>query len=1477
MIQTCSCSGGPASTIEPIRKRLVTASCKTCGGKPLVDWGGSLSGSMVSTGGLELTSVINPDLTWKTVSKGNRSASRRARRPISRNCQRSGTLIDKDPEKVEDMPVSESEKLGVTILGHRFNDKVEHIPIKKRRFLFRPPSPPPQAPSPHPEESDQFTSSQHASGQGSSLNPIVGRKLEAMDSTVRLGQVVDMGIAVDRKNSKEMNESLGHNEDFSGISILAAAACNNSMDGGTNNAEDGSALEVSSMQERSSDVLVNNESCTVVEETRKDHSISCAEVSNEQTEACISAMLVEETTACLVTATSFPEDMACKTNAKAPSSTDKSLAAKQKQLPNERNEASSRSFESLRDDRSHWDLNTVMDAWDSPCLDPIVGAQEDVIGDISAGGCNKKAVELEASELRRGLAATELDNASPVLPVLGNVVSDGHEGIYFHADSKSLAMGMEKSVREDQKADTHACEGKCQSSTCFLGKTPSPETNSAPNSLIGLDGGSKALQNQECSTNIIADQFDDKDTVNHSALPAADTPVSEGNGNAASDVATGKETGGDCPADAERAENICSSPQYLSAVATDKETGDDCPADAEKAENICSSPHSGKHCVGDAMCGIDEVLNEDGEDAGRTSGFLDSVNLPNKPQGTDLMACNPLQSGPFDCAMDLVVGNSDKAHCSPSTICEELPSSRASAGRGEHAVGVDLVVQDGQDFVANATVDSPGQIESEKLKHKPSEQTSGKLEAPGDISSHESYRSSENVAPEDDHFDDVDYGSDISHDDPQVREQESELQVGYDSQYEDGELKEPVLHGWEGNAFEEGEVEHVDYGSDNKEAYDFEAAADYPGSMSVQVDELAECQGGFEANADCKTDQILEKNKQESYVLEAGYHEKRSGTVNRHSREQFGMQNDRTDSKVDKELRGGAEKANGGGELYARGDAGKESTKSATSRMKFIGWDRLPECSRSSVDAKMEARDGDFKRIHSVSCIDGLDSVGYVARMAKTSGRELLSHIEGPISSDILRTNEISNNLDDSNCRAEREPASAQSIGRGGSSLLHMHGRGRGGDRWVDSSRWGPERHRSHGFGHPASRNAAAAAAANIESSGFVVAPDGTVVKAGGFGRRRQSVNASSEGVCRSLVRRGSPLERDEALGIHMELGPVDEMSPDRSLTLERGRSGRFGPQVVGAGLRERHRGSAPDDSSFRMQHPLVTRERSYSPIQRRGAPRLSRSRTKSPSRSRNRSPNVWPSQGGRNGCGIGSGPGLSHHSRSPRNFRSVERVRSPHWRPGFLADHGGFAPTSRIRGSPQHSSRWVDNRKDHVDHFREYGYKQRPSVSERRSPGRIFPRGRRYNLVGSTGRSKPDGYHRPIHPGRFPEMVGAGRGSRYDESDDDRRKHGHRYGFMHPVRRYGTDGPVKRFQYDVEDFAAYDSHNKEATEFHGRGGSPKTYDRGIDSRLGDAPRRSREEKGHFRYGRDWKYDSNSKSFGMRECDEDDARRNFPS
>ncbi|OVA13968.1 hypothetical protein BVC80_1787g37 [Macleaya cordata] len=1454
MIRLCTCSGGSASTLELSRNRVAVASCKICGRKPLVDGRGSLSGSMLSTVGLELSTVFNPDLTWKTVSKGNRSATRRARKPIARSVEGSakpvaGSVEGSEKEvskRLEDMPVSESEKLGVTVLGRRFSDKIEHVPIKKRRFLFRSPSPPPRIPSPRQQDSGWILNSQPALGhKESSPNSTAKERVMEIATAVanELGQVVN----VDGKSLKEIHGKLVDHEDFSGISILAAAACNNNIEGGASNDEDGTTDEKFSVREGSLEVLAKSKSRLVGEESCIDDSQNCAEISNGETDFCISAMAMEETSTspktskdCTKNMATMARDVVDGKNMGSPVSQGHSTTASLN-LPSDKDDRTLRKLESAsRDDRLHWDLNIVMDAWENPCEDSIVDSQTNSVhGTVSDDSMHGENVQRGSGDLECAIEKT-------VQPLV-----EGPEDINRLEDSRRLVPGFHESNREMHKLD--ACKAADQASS-FQGKVRSLEIDNATKDLVKE---TKLVCDQETlDSNAVDDAC-----VNHFLPAEAESitckPLSEETRNEASQIDICKQTEGGRGADAVRGEAVTSmSPQ-----------SEKC--DAALSDSVVSKRASPKD-----------------ENAGRNSDLVvvDGY-APKLKMSLDVINGEAVQPGPLN--NDMGISDGSGVTLAPPNCEDGRVSAKYEVNLGTN----DVALVHG---------------ESEKPTHKLSRGTPEVVEsqtALGSLSSDEACRSYDNpvnspgkVALEDP-FDDSDYDSDVSHDGPEhvpeIEKKAIELQAGYDSQYEDGELRESTEHNWE-DAGEEVEAEHVDYGSDNRETYGFEAPEDYLVSVSVQVAKGADCRKERYAevdNVNFEGDQFKKKANCKPFiegllngsVMEHGSGKERTvKSVKQQSRGNYATDDIaklKMDAKVDGESSAAADKVIQEDDSCAR-NAAKESSQLA--RMKLSGWDKLPEGCQSSADTTTDAREGSGKN-NAGPHVDGMDYKYSITGVAGpiAPGRELPSFIEGPTSSDtLLRKDRAcihanrSNNFDDSNPRVEMDTGSAKSIGRGGSSM-HMHGRGRGSDRWVDSSRgnWGQNRLSSPSyygpanFVHPPTNNAAAAAAAKVESNGFIVAPDGTIIKPGAVGPspsgrvQRQSVNASSQVGLRSITRRGSPTDRDETFGMHMGLGPVGEINPDRSNSLGRGRSGRYGPRVVRTGPRERYNGSLPDDgidSSLRRQ--------SFSPIHRRGAPHLSQPCTRSRSRSRTRSPNMWPSPRGR--C-----------SRSPPNFRSetrMDRGRSPHRRPGFEPDHiVGFASIPRRRDSPQHASRWIDDRKDGMDHFREHGYNKRSSASGRGSPGRIFRRSHRFELVDSSERLRPDEYYnRPMHhPGRFSQVVGTGRRPRYDGSDDDKRKHGDRCGMVHPIRRYDTDGPMKRFQYDVEDgFAARNSRNKDISGFHGRGNPKEDYVRGIDSRLGDtAPRGAREEKGHFRYGRDGKYDANSKSFGVRECEDDIA------
>ena len=310
------------------------------------------------------------------------------------------------------------------------------------------------------------------------------------------------------------------------------------------------------------------------------------------------------------------------------------------------------------------------------------------------------------------------------------------------------------------------------------------------------------------------------------------------------------------------------------------------------------------------------------------------------------------------------------------------------------------------------------------------------------------------------------------------------------------------------------------------------------------------------------------------------------------------------------------------------------------------------------------------------------------------------------------------------------------------------------------------------------------------------------------------------------------------------------DTSPDRFMTAGRGRSVQYDQRVNRGGHRGRYNGPVRDgciQSSLNYSHPLTRRRRSFSPFERRG----NRPAHRSSSRSRTRSPNAWQSPRGRNGACAAGNHGFRHRNRSP-NFQSgarMPRMRSPHSRPVFLPDREtGFMSAPRNRYSPSSNSRWI-------------GFKQR-SLLDRRSPGRTGMRGERFDMLDSPRKPKPNEYYRSAHPGRFSESNGVGRAHMHQGAAADRRKHGFR---QRLARHYNLEGEMRGFRYDVEDsfVEGQESLDKEDTDFHGRS---KPYSRDIDSQI--VPMSSREESPSL-HRHDRKYNTNSKSIGMRECDED--------
>lgn len=337
----CTCAG-LASPVD--------LTCETCGRSSIEGMRHSPE-NMLDSSNLEFTNCRDHELTWK-VKKGFRSSSRRPRKPV-RTLNVGVQHGDKSSRRGKPS-VAESEKLGVAVLGRRFAEKPENVPIKKRKPLLQSPSIPPRTPSPHREESlsSQPSSSpqpddfdQKKENKGIST-PWWFSDDSCFPMAVQLSMQNDF---VNRKRSKVSNGKLGYTEDFSGIALLAAAACDSSIRDDVHEVKKGPTVDDFLMPEG----IVSSMSATPFEKTTS---------SSESANQFLKESMHEESI----------DDAVIQ---------DKSVVVLQNSL--DKGETAGKSSSPKKDVRLHWDLNTVMEAWELPSDDVNTGSQRNGLEDTA--------------------------------------------------------------------------------------------------------------------------------------------------------------------------------------------------------------------------------------------------------------------------------------------------------------------------------------------------------------------------------------------------------------------------------------------------------------------------------------------------------------------------------------------------------------------------------------------------------------------------------------------------------------------------------------------------------------------------------------------------------------------------------------------------------------------------------------------------------------------------------------------------------------------------------------------------------------------------------------------------------------------------------------------------------------------------------------------------------------------------------------
>lgn len=1170
-------------------KQLKKADCGTCGGRSLVDGIKTESASMLSTVDLELSSFINPDLTWKKVKKGCRTTTRRSRKLDNQKYNIGAKLGNKSSKRDQDSSVSESEKLGVAVLGRRFAEKIADVPIKKRRFSIRPPSPPPQTPSPDHEGS------------------LLPQPQTPSPPPTESEQLVDIRLTA---------AGIDSDDDFSGIELLAEAACSSSID------NDVKLKETLAVKEYAKAEAVDFPNATIPLK----ESIASSGTSHFSDKDLVNEDDMGESTVDEVATVSKKENGGVVIN------------------------------------RAHWDLNTVMEAWEEPDDAAPVNIQMNC-PEIALGGTHVEKLNVEDSLIQSHVKDVQGDTGRLGQSVMCKEIPLNNEG------SEELAT-----IR-----------------SCFL-----DDPLKTCSSVKGT-----GIEKQHITT---SEQV--QDALNFAV-----------NDTMASNPVTTTEASGN---------HLCTKLQHTASIHVFEEKMHVSNSELEQL---------GEVSCGTSVDGNNKLL-ADGCQVGKLEIFTPNLppinDIDHQINNTQIKECNAFENrhgspesktSPRQVISTVTYKTSDvnwtgeldrASQFHPSPKGEALSASSTSV-----AVAEVKLLADKASAVENNASDVA-------LQNGPMGHSDKSDNCPIKIDQDNNRGDCYNLYSRD--------GKKVNLD------HISEYEAGYDSSFEDGELREPGAYTWEGNDLE-GETEYVDYGSEYGDGDDFDTV------------------NSKSANADNGQD---------------GNQSSRKGTS-------FGKNDD-----IEKvgACRNRSAMASDSAKSFDQSFSGDALNRSHSACMKTkIGGDRFNEHLEYLADGK----------------VVGYDDKGLYGEFGSREFRgKLSSFSKGPLPYDAVERKTTlgvhRNRFDNSNysySRTERNFGPEKSMGRGRFSMKPLGSRNDTDGRWIDSpnsyrdtrnryphSYRGPD---SHAYSRPRDSNA---------TSG---------TRIGGYNRDdgRRPMN-SNNGPYRPYMGRRSPADGEDSYFDPHGSPPVRDIGQDRG----RGRSGRY-VQGIRRGPRDEYSEDIQDDASLRprRQPYFSRRERGVSPSY--GTGQFFRSRRSSCSRSRTRSPVAWNSQRERNMNTRRHSPDFRSDARMERIrspfqktsfgadndeiYVSPPRSRlSPNGNPRWFNEGNYMDNHFRNRRSPVRVFRQRSQRLDS------------PSYSGRKSDGIFQPNVRRgrFQQASSTGRGpdlegsddekrKHDDRHEINHRVRRYDASGAVRRFRYDADNCLEARNVHKDdGFRHSIKR---------------------------------------------------------------------------------------------